>query len=33
MELRKHYEQAKNRSEKLAKDKTQMEAHMKKLLN
>lgn len=31
IELRKHYEQAKARSEKLTKERTQMEAQMKKL--
>lgn len=33
MELRKHYEHAKNRADKLSKEKTQMEAQMKKLLS
>ena len=33
MELRKHYEQIKARHDKIAKDKAQMEAQMKKLLS
>ena len=33
MELRKHYEHAKNRADKLNKEKTQMETQMKKLLS
>jgi predicted nuclease with TOPRIM domain len=33
LELRKHYEQAKERTEKLIKERSQMEAQMKKLLS
>jgi len=33
VELRKHYENVKGRSEKLSKDKAQMETQMKKLLS
>ena len=33
IELRKHYEHGKNRVEKLAKEKSQMEGQMKKLLS